>query len=230
MNKGLGRHYSPDARDANFPMRALLPAKAFFGVKRWWDSGAWLDQGFTGTCVGHGWAHWYEDSPVNPAGTIDPFMIYREACKIDEWAANDDGDLDWGTSVRAGAEVLKSRGGISEYRWATAGLQDVIDAVGTKGPVVMGTNWYDSMFTPVSRKWPDGYYRRTLTIPPGAVVEGGHCWVINAVETANRMFRMKNSWGQDWQGSANGRAFISFGNVQRLLNEDGEACIAVQVK
>ena len=232
--KGLGRHYSPDTRDANFPMRTLLPARAFTGVKRWWDSGAWLDQGQTGTCVGHGWAHWFEDSPVNPLGTVDPFGIYRDACLIDEWEDNDDQDLFWGTSVRAGAEVLKTRDGISSYYWAEpvnddGGLQDVIDAVGYKGPVVMGTNWYPMMEVPIYKLWPDGLVRKTLLL--GGIDQqpvGGHCYVLNGVDVPNRLFRMKNSWGRGW--GSNGRAVISFGNVRRLLKEDGEACIALQVK
>jgi hypothetical protein len=234
---GLGRKLSIDERDANFPMRAAIRTVStvpFVGVKRWWDNGAWLDQGATGTCVGHGWAHFVEDSPITPGGVIDPFGIYRDACKIDEWSDNDSGDLSFGTSVRAGAEVLRGRGIVLSYLWAQdrngdAGLQDVIDAVGFLGPVVVGTNWYDQMFDPVNVRYPDSYYRKTLIIPAGDNSPvGGHCYVLNGVDTANKFFRIKNSWGQGW--ALKGRAYIQFDTMKRLLNEQGEAAIARQTR
>jgi hypothetical protein len=222
----LGRRFAPDPRDRNFPLRAEVP-RNLTGRRFWWDSGAWLDQGATGTCVGHGWAHWVEDSPITPEGTIDPFGIYRDACLIDEWADNDDQDLDWGTSVRAGAKVLVSRGVCSGYLWAED-LQTVIDALLSKGPVVVGTAWYDSMFQTRSVKDAAGTYRQTLVISPDAEIAGGHCYVLNGVDTDARVFRMKQSWGRSW--GANGRASIRFGTMARLLAEDGEACMAQQIK
>lgn len=218
--KGLGRLPSPDDRDKRFPLRAEIP-KNLTGYKYWWDSGAWLDQGQTGTCVGHGWAHWVEDSPLTPYGTIDPFQIYRDACLLDVWTDNDDQDLSWGTSVRAGAKALVQRGLVGKYLWAFD-LQTVIDAVLAEGPVVVGTNWYGSMFNPVMVNG-----RKTIRIDPGSDIAGGHCYVLNGVSTTARVFRMKNSWGRGW--GANGRASIGFDDVERLIAEDGEACMAQQV-
>lgn len=222
----LGRRFAPDPRDRDYPLRQAVP-RNLTGRRYWWDSGAWLDQGFTGTCVGHGWAHWVEDSPITPEGTIDPYGIYRDACLIDEWTENDDQGLDWGTSVRAGAKVLVSRGVCSGYLWAFD-LQTLIDAVLSKGPVVVGTNWYDSMFEPRSAKDAAGNTRQMLLIDADAQVVGGHCYVLNGVDTEARVFRVKNSWGRNW--GANGRASIRFGAMERLLLEDGEGCMAQQVK
>lgn len=216
---GLGRLPSPDPRDRNFPLRASVP-RGLTGYRYWWDSGAWLDQGSTGTCVGHGWAHWVEDAPRSPIGTIDPFQIYRDACLLDVWPENDDQSLDWGTSVRAGAKALLDRGIVTSYLWAFD-LQTVIDAILSRGPVVVGTDWYDSMFVTA---WING--RRTIRITPGAEVVGGHCYVLNGVSTTARVFRMKNSWGRGW--GVDGRASIGFDDMARLIESDGEACMAVQ--
>jgi hypothetical protein len=221
---GLGRLPSPDSRDRLFPLRAAVP-RNLTGYRYWWDSGAWLDQGNTGTCVGHGWAHWVEDAPRSPMGTIDPIQLYRDACLLDVWPENDDQDLNWGTSVRGGAQALMNRGVVSSYLWAFD-LQTVVDAVLSTGPVVVGTNWYGSMFLPRPQRDATGVWRTTLVIEPGAQVAGGHCYTLNGVSTTARVFRLKNSWGRGW--GAEGRASVGFDDMARLIEEEGEACMAVQ--
>ncbi len=84
--------------------------------------------------------------------------------------------------------------------------------------MVLGTNWYDSMFEPDDAGF----------IEPEGRLAGGHAWVIDGVNTRSRFFRMKNSWGRGWGNR--GFALISFEAVARLLAEDGEACIAQEVK
>lgn len=222
---GLGRLPSPDERDKRFPLRAAVP-RNLTGRRYWYDSGAWLNQLITATCVGHGWAHWVEDAPKLPVGTIDPFQIYRDACLLDVWSENDDQNLDWGTSVRAGAKALQNRGVVSSYLWAFD-LQTVIDAILSKGPVVVGVNWYEGMERPVYVTSADGVQRKTIRVLGD--VRGGHCFTLNGVSTTARVFRMKNSWGRGWLGSAGGRASISFEDMERLILEDGEACMAVQI-
>jgi hypothetical protein len=193
----------------------------------WWDLGAWLDQGYTGTCVGYSWSHWVEDAPVTPTGTIDPKQLYREACLLDPWPENDATEYQFGTNIRAGAKALVNRTLVSEYRWAFD-LDTLVDAVLMLGPVVVGTNWYDSMFETQPAKDALGSIREMIVIEDGAEVAGGHAWLLNGVNKNRKTFRMKNSWGRNW--GAEGRASISFDDMSRLLTEDGEACIAVQRK
>lgn len=210
---GLGRRHAPDPRDAQFLLAAppVAPTVTYrYWYDRWWNG----NQGAQPFCVGYAWAHFIEDSPVpHPAKGpyIDPVEIYHDAQQVDEWpGTNYDG-----TSVRAGAKVLRSQGLIEEYRWAFD-ADTVAANVLTRGPVVMGTNWYDAMFTP------DAAGRLHLD---GALV-GGHAYVLNGYNTRTRLFRVKNSWGIEW--GVGGHAHLHHDDLQRLLVEDGEACMATE--
>lgn len=213
---GFGRLAQPDARDASFPMRALLEAAPTTRTSRaWYANGWWGDQGPTSMCVAYAWTHWLEDGPVSQKGVppvVYPVALYREAQLVDEWP----GEGYDGTSVRAGAKVLQSQGFISSYHWA-ASLDDIVNAVLTLGPVVMGTNWYSGMMTPDAKG---------LIRPVGSIV-GGHAWVIDGINTKTRLARVKNSWGRGW--GKRGFAYLDFAAVAQLLAEDGEACLAIEV-
>jgi hypothetical protein len=215
---GLGRVYAPDDRDQNYrleaPPQAIEVPKAH---KLWWEKGAWYDQGATGTCVGHGWAHEIEDGPVrHPTDVVDPFAIYDLATTLDPWPDNDH-DLQAGTSVRAGAQAAQQMGYISQYSWAWD-LVTVQNAVLTLGPVVFGLNWYNSMFDPM---W-DGD-RAIIRLDTSSGIAGGHCVVLNGCNMDTGFFRLKNSWGQGWGDGGHG--LIAFGDVEYLLAQEGEACM-----
>lgn len=216
----LGRLEAPDDRDRNFPMRTLLPDAPQRTWRYWYPDGHWWDQGNTGTCVGHAWAHWIEDGPVTHAGkkaVVDPIELYLACTKIDPWPENDNGDLFFGTSTRAGAKVLQDRGFISEYRWAWD-IDTVVTALLTVGPVVVGTNWYSEMFQADAEDF----------IHVGGSVVGGHAYLLNGVNTKRGLIRLKNSWGRNWVN--NGHAYISIEDMGRLISERGDACLAVEIK
>lgn len=214
---GLGRLYSPDDRDLGF--RALsLPRKTSLRNHRYWyGNGWWGDQGSTSQCVAYSWLHWLEDGPITQPSTpppiLDPAILYTEAQRVDEWP----GENYDGTSVRAAAKILQSKGFISSYHWAFT-LPEVIEVLLSTGPMVVGTNWYSGMDTIGA----DNYIRIS-----GGIV-GGHAYVLNGVNKGREHFRMKNSWGREW--GDNGYALLSFSDMDRLLSEEGEACIALEVK
>lgn len=218
---GLGRVIVPDERDAAFPMSAVVPAASERGYRYWNPSGIWLDQGATPQCVAFAWTHWLEDGPVTRPETehggdvpvVNPAEVYAEAQTIDEWPGE---DYD-GTSVRAGAKVLQQLGYIGEYRWASD-LDTVVRALLEVGPVVVGTWWYDSMFTPR-----DDY----LVIDDGAAKVGGHAYLLNGVNVKDRKLRIKNSWGRRW--ADDGTAWMTFDTFEALLSDWGEACLAVEI-
>lgn len=216
MIRGLGRRHAPDIRDASYPASALLTTVPTLTYRYWNASGWWGDQGSTPRCVGYAWAHWLEDGPVThkgPSPIVGPSAIYTEAQKVDEWPGE---DYD-GTSVRAGAKVLQSKGFIKSYHWAIT-LTEIVATLLTIGPMVVGMNWYESMFEP----------DEAGLLHVGGSVAGGHAFKLDGINLRHSLVRVKNSWGRDWGN--NGFAYLHFGDLERLLAEDGEACVATEIR
>lgn len=216
LKKLNGRLAIKDDRDYKYLIRTHLRPAATTTVKYWNCNGWWGDQGDTPQCVGYAWAHWIEDGPVEHTGAapvIPPDVIYSNAQKLDEWPGQ---DYD-GTSVRGAARYLKQTNKVKSYLWAFD-LNTLINTVLTKGPVVVGTDWYTDMF------YPDN----TGLIKVRGLVEGGHAYVINGVDTNKKLFRIKNSWGKSW--GKGGLAYISFKDMEFLIKKQGEVCIAVENK
>jgi hypothetical protein len=132
---------------------------------------------------------------------------------LDPWP----GDSYEGTSVLAGIKALQSLypHAIPEYRWAF-GIDDVIDTLGYFGPLVLGVPWYDGMYEPDQ----NGFIHAK-----GKVV-GGHAILARGVSISRAAVLLHNSWGQAW-GPLNGDCYISFDDLNKLLHEDGEACVPV---
>lgn len=220
MDIKLGRLESIDRRDGLFPVSAVLTTPPNIPFKYWWAEGWWGNQGSTSECVSYSWQHWIEDGPViqdvifgrkSPMYNTNKF--YKECQKRDPWP----GDSYDGTSIRAGAKILKDLGIISEYRWANS-IDDVVNTVLTLGPMVVGTKWYSGMYNPNSKG----------IITVSGRQNGGHAYLIDGVDTVNKYLRIKNSWGRRW--GKKGFAFISFNHFEKLLHNGGEACIAFENK
>lgn len=225
---GLGRLHVPDDRDGNWPMETVVARRVALDHRYWWTSGWWGDQGPTPRCVDYAWTAWVEDGPTThkpkgsstdavrypDRGELHPALerpIYEDAQLVDQWP----GESYDGTSVRAGAKVLQSRGLIAEYRWAwDAGT--VVRALLDAGPVVVGTAWHASMFHPAA----DG-----LLDVDGPVV-GGHAYLLDGVHVGRQIVRVKNSWGRGW--GRNGFASLRIADLDRLLRDHGEACLAIE--
>jgi hypothetical protein len=218
----LGRVYIEDKRDLNYLIKnnqrtlqqISTPPKVL--TQRYWDAnGWWGDQGNTPQCVGYSWSHWLEDGPVQQSGIppiINPFDIYKNAQKLDEWY----GENYDGTSVRGAVKYLKNIGKVKSYYWAFD-IQTLSETILKLGPVVVGTNWYNGMFYP----------NKNGLIKIGGQMVGGHAYLINGVDTKTKQFRIKNSWGKSW--GKGGHAFISFNDMSRLIKENGEICLAIEL-
>ena len=121
-----------------------------------------------------------------------------------------------GTSVRAGAKVLKQLGFIESYHWARK-LWEVVEALLYEGPVVLGTDWFVKMSRP--NKW------NVMRARGG--MQGGHAYLATGVHVPKQLIRIRNSWGTGW--GLNGRAWIRFRDMKKLLKRQGEACLAKEV-
>jgi hypothetical protein len=222
---GLGRLHAPDPRDRNYQLRRVLSLLEPARRSQPWRRYRTLNQGETGTCVGHAWRAWYEMAPKmrRPHQGIGAMDIYRRAVLVDEWESNNaeamgpESGLVSGTSVRAGAKVLQEYGLLGSYAWAWD-ADTVADYVTRRdgSSVVLGTNWYESMFHP----GPTGMVRVS-----GRVV-GGHAWVVRWYYRGMGVFLATNSWGASW--GKNGEFRIAGEDLERLLREDGEAACGLE--
>lgn len=223
MERTFDRLQQFDERSRKFGIAEVVTAVE--PRKRYWTPGTVLDQGREGACVGFGWTTELISSPfpfkVTPdKGDEYALGIYHRAQELDEW----DGEDYSGTSVLAGAKVLKERGYIQNYRWAF-GVEQVRDAVISEGPVVLGIEWRDGMY----ETRPSG-----LVVVDGPVV-GGHCITLTGYNPRAKLkgepgyhegFRWKNSWGLDY--GVNGLGFIKIEDLDTLLKAGGEACVPMQ--
>lgn len=176
-----------------------------------------LDQGQEGACVGFGWSAELASAPVQYS-VSDSFAqkLYNSARAEDKLMGN---VYDEGASVLAGAKAVKRMGVIREYRWAF-GVDQIIDTLIQKGPVVLGVNWYDKMYeTNIAG----------LVDVDGELV-GGHC--ITAFGYRKNYQNQEcivwmNSWGPTY--GVGGVGYLPVEGLARLMKEDGEACIATDI-
>lgn len=223
MNRqyAMGRLYSPDIRDKEYPISPLLTQRRTAQVRRfWYSNGWWGNQGVSPHCVAYSWAHFLHDGPLlgsiySETELIDTDTLYCEAQKLDPWPGDCDTPLYDGTSVRAGAKVLQDWGFIEEYRWAEDADQ-LAQAILVQGPAVLGTLWKTDMYNPDR----EGFIYAT------GRNSGGHAYIINGVDVEKGFFRLKNSWGKSW--GRGGHALIPMEDVDALIKDFGEACIPLQ--
>lgn len=198
----FGRVHKPDERDKKYRIKRCKIDRAV----RYWPNRVHLNQGSTPACVGYAWAHWLLNAPITQC--VNALGIYEIARRFDEYY----GENYEGTSVRAGADVLRMLGFVTEYRWAWT-LPPVIETLLDKGPIVAGVNWREDMMEPDA----NGFIHAT-----GAAV-GGHAILLNGVNLTEQKIRVHQSW--DWC-----KAWISFADMKRLLSDDGECCLAIEAK
>jgi hypothetical protein len=177
----LGRLHAPDERDHRFQLRTILGEEIVRPVSKTWRVWWKGDQGETPQCVGYSWHALLRALPYLQRDPLAS-QIYHEAQRVDEWPGEDYE----GTSVRAGAKVLLAQGKIKHYSWSWD-LKTTLDWLGTKGPVVFGTNWYDNMFDPVA-----GLVRI------GGGVAGGHAYLAIGYDDKQQVVKFQNSWGKTW--------------------------------
>jgi hypothetical protein len=216
-DKRLARIVQFDEKSRDYPIRATISSR-LKPRSFTWKCNEHLDQGSEGACVGYSMTHELIARPKvvkNVDGTFAREKVYWEAQKIDPWEGGScpgASPFYEGTSVLAGVKMLHKLGYIEGYRWCF-GLDDLVMAVGYKGPAVLGVPWYEGMFAP----WSCGH------IHVNGEQVGGHAILCKGVNVKNRTFTLHNSWGPDW--GSGGDCLISWDDMNRLLHERGEAVI-----
>jgi len=173
-----------------------------------------FDQGNEGACVGFGWAGELSATPHrHPNTNATARTIYALARQRDRAMGNN-----WpeGASVLAGAKTCLEEKLITAYHWAF-GIDDVIDALIVKGPVVLGLPWYEGMYETDNKG---------LVDVSGPFV-GGHCIVAVGYWPNHPDFgevvKWRNSWGLSY--GIDGDGYIKTSDLAILLGKQGEACI-----
>jgi hypothetical protein len=185
----------------------------------WVDPESVLDQGDYGTCVGNGWAQWGNTLPIDDRFVEkDARAIYYEATVIDGDPDDPDapGGGQQGATVRAGVKAMKNRGRLAAYAFA-ASVSEVQTWLRAHGPVVIGSDWFDGMFSPDTK----GY------VKPTGSVAGGHCYVAIGDLPAEGALLFLNSWGEGW--GLGGRFKMKLADFSILLGNQGEACATLEL-
>ena len=199
-----------DLLEPPVPVPVPDPTPTPAGVVQW-KTDKILDQGQTGHCVGFTGADFMGDDPVMESVSNDLGHTLYYECKV----IDGEPGAENGSNMRSIAIALKNRGRITAYAFAKS-IQEVVDWVTAKGPVMVGTDWYDGMFTPDAK----GY-----VLPTGKIV-GGHAWSIIGYEPATETFICQNHWGPNW--AVQGLFRLHKADAERLLSGNGEAVVTVE--
>lgn len=223
---GLGRNPSlPDENNKRFMAVAGSDAKKIEHKSHFMDQV--FDQGSTPQCVAYSAIGLLTAGPIRNFPNISFVDLYKLCQKNDRWPGE---DYD-GTSVHGSCISLKSLGLVTEYRWAMT-IDQVIDYVLTKGPMQVGTTFYNAMFKPDKQGF----------MHPEGGEAGGHAYLLLGANRNTKCpngsigaFSLLNSWGRRWgredrAGNKNGRALISFDEFDVLLKDQGEAAVVVEKK
>ena len=209
----LGRHVHHDLRNGGFRALVAPPARNLVPYRSW-STLTVFDQGHTSRCTVEAsvgmlrtmpFAGQFKERPVYDSDDQRQ-ALYLAAQMVDPWP----GEGYDGTSTDAPLKVLKARGVIGGYRWLF-GETEVREWVTWYSPVVVGTVWHNSMFTPDAQEF----------VNLDGNVVGGHAYRLVQYSKIRDAYRIVNSWGRDW--GHYGRAWLRSADLAQLLTNDGDA-------
>lgn len=221
MHTSLGRtvHHDPRSRDHEAEQASQL------GKVLWEHKAAVLDQGKLGSCTGNALTQLLNTTKAGKsrlaANKSNSFLKEGTAVQLYSRATVLDGiggvypPNDTGSSGLAVAKAGVEAGYFTEYRHAF-GYQHFVGAI-QLSPVIVGTSWFDGMFTPDA----DGY------IWPTGKVAGGHEYAVLGWDGSSGPDKvtMLNSWSKSW--GRNGRAYIRGDVFTELLADQGDVTVPV---
>lgn len=244
MTHPLGRTLEHDPRSWDFqhPRGELVRKNVFHAL-----NAPHLDQGRVGSCEGNTAAEWLncakalKNRRAYNAKIADPrysdYLKERDAVRLYSAATNLDNDQipghyppsDTGTSGVGIAKALQNAGAITRYNW-TFTWASFLAALQLQ-PVMLGTNWYDSMFEVTST----GYVvtpKRSKANPVQPV--GGHAYLAHVLDFKNERIGCTQHWvnddGTPWGVKIGGYwgFWLDFLDAEQLLiNEQGDSLVPV---
>lgn len=212
---------STDPRNEQYLSRPLLATMIPRKAKAWQGPYWRIDQGPDGACVGFGWTNEAMSKPIvfrpSPYTKAEAeafaFDRYHQAQRLDEWAGEDYE----GSSVNGGAKAMRAQGYITGWRWHRT-VDDIIDALITDGPQVLGSDWLTGMFNT------DGH---GLVKVAGSVA-GGHCYCATGYYPrwyGVEAVRCRQSWGPHW--GINGDFYLPVDGLRSLWSDGAEAAMPI---
>lgn len=236
----LGRHVEHDPRSLAFA-HGVLPTSAIKSVS-WTRRIPILDQGDLGSCTGNAATGALgTDSAgrtaatsvtITAAGAAASHGLFAPGARqLDETFAVAlyglatilDGisgqypPTDTGSTGVGVAKALQALGLASSYTHAfsIAALNSALQA----GPVLIGVNWYNSMFDPRS----DGQ----IVVDTKSGLAGGHELELNAYDAATGEYQVPNSWASSW--GVDGCGYFTTASLTQLLSQQGDVTVPAWV-
>lgn len=213
----LGRNYKHDSRSLFY--RHQAPPGRTLATTLHNRNIPILNQGQVGSCTGNAMDGALGTDPLFGALPRNFPLDENEALVLYSAAEILDGDgggyppIDDGSTGPSVAQAAKNAGLISGYTHCTV-LNDFLDAL-QDGPVLLGSNWYDSMDKPDSSGM--------VSISPAAQVRGGHETLWRGIDVTAQTVFGDNSWGASW--GASGSFSMAWSTLDRLLSEQGDGTV-----
>jgi hypothetical protein len=172
-----------------------------------------------GSCTGNAGTYSLSTSPklsgrVKAAGGVldesYAIQLYAAATVADEYPDDAFPPTDCGSSGLGVCKVLKARGLIGSYQWATT--VHGVGALLQRGSVLFGTPWFNSWFNPDSDGFVDAGGR---DVWEASGLAGGHEICVVALESwddrdpGKSVVRFPNSWNESWGDRGYGRMRLS---------------------
>jgi hypothetical protein len=221
----LGRHVRHDSRSLNYEFLAwdAQPQRR----NTFWTSNAKpLNQGKLGSCTGNAAGQWLNTVFALPARRrvrngryltqSDAVNLYSLATTFDKW----DGvypPTDTGSDGLSVAKAGVQLGYLDRYShtFSLRALQAALEIT----PVICGTVWTASMFSPVNGLVKVGKLNATT-------IKGGHEYMGCGIDWNEEVIIYRQSWGDDWRGAKPGGYFaIAFKEVSSLLAYQGDVTV-----
>lgn len=212
----LGRLVDHDERSRLYQARQATAPRSVL----WGHHAPVLDQGQLGSCTGNATAQLintdaFAHSRKHYLAEADAVQIYELATRLDGIPGNTYPPTDGGSSGLGAAKAGKNLGYFTGYKHAF-GFDHFAAALQLQ-PVIVGTSWYEDMFTP----------DKSGFVYPHGNVAGGHEYLALGIDYAKQTLTFLNSWGSGW--ADHGRFHMTFGTFRQLLADQGDVTAPVGI-